>query len=294
MADDNLTTCPDNNETISLAKGNPSKIHDYCTNPQRQAKSCIWLCRKEGRSFFAWDVPIEDVENCFLTLHSSRWWSRFAFYDYVGARHIKLLRTKKESRGFPVIVKNVNHGEQITHMRQFLDGVELRDPHGCGVDKNGRRHAVDEQFCENQVMDDMGSMYCKALNYAQEENRMHKWTWMPEMLDYFWRHGVERDGLDFLQSSGFLLSYESLAYETYFDAEDPYGKSIDAFELVRGWRVRRLLWTTIAAIVIDICIVAVVTLLSGSGETGLAAGSYAAAVEALMMALLTLLNAVIT
>jgi hypothetical protein len=43
----------------------------------------------------------------------------------------------------------------------------------------------------------------------------------------------------------------------------------------------------------DICIVAVVTLLAGSGETGLAAGSYAAAIEALMMALLTLVSAVL-
>jgi hypothetical protein len=44
---------------------------------------------------------------------------------------------------------------------------------------------------------------------------------------------------------------------------------------------------------VDICIVAIVTLLVGSGETGLAAGSYAAAIEALLMALLTLVNAVL-
>jgi len=85
-----------------------------------------------------------------------------------------------------------------------------------------------------------------------------------------------------------------LAYETYHDAEDPYGKSINALELVSGWRVRRLLWTTFIAILADICIVAIVTLSSGSGGTGLAAGSYAAAVEALLMALLTLLSAIIT
>jgi hypothetical protein len=80
----------------------------------------------------------------------------------------------------------------------------------------------------------------------------------------------------------------------YTDAEDPYGKAIDALELVRGWRMRRLLWTTLAAIVVDICIIAIVTLLSRSGETGLAARSYAAAIQALLMALLTLLGAVST
>lgn len=83
-----------------------------------------------------------------------------------------------------------------------------------------------------------------------------------------------------------------LAYETYTDAEDPYGKAVNALELVRGWRIRRVLWTTLTAIVVDICIVAIVTLLSRSGETGLAAGSYAAAIQALLMALVTLLGAV--
>ena len=74
---------------------------------------------------------------------------------------------------------------------------------------------------------------------------------------------------------------------------DPYGKTVDALELVYGWQIRKLLWTTFATILVDICIVAIVTLLTGSGETGLAAGSYAAAIEALLMALLTLLGAVI-
>ena len=83
-----------------------------------------------------------------------------------------------------------------------------------------------------------------------------------------------------------------LAYETYTDAEDPYGKAVNALELVRGWRIRRVLWTTLTAIVVDICIVAIVTLLSRSGETGLAAGSYAAAIQALLMALVTLFGAV--
>jgi hypothetical protein len=89
------------------------------------------------------------------------------------------------------------------------------------------------------------------------------------------------------------LHISELAYETYYDAEDPYGKTVNALELVSGWRVRRLLWTTLMAIVLDICIVAIVTLLAGSGETGLAAVSYAAAIEALFIALLTLLSALV-
>ena len=75
---------------------------------------------------------------------------------------------------------------------------------------------------------------------------------------------------------------------------DPRGKAVDALKLISSWRVRRLLWTILKAIVLDVCIVAIVTLLTGSGETGLAAGSYAAAIEALLMAVLTLLSAVVS
>jgi hypothetical protein len=90
-----------------------------------------------------------------------------------------------------------------------------------------------------------------------------------------------------------LSKPSALAYDSWHDAEDLYGKTVDALELVSGWRIRRILWTTLAAIVLDIFIVAIVTLLTGSGETGLAAGSYAAAIEALLMALLTLLGAIV-
>jgi len=108
-----------------------------------------------------------------------------------------------------VVTKNVNHGEEVARMKQFLDSVELRDPMSCGVDVEGRRHAVDERCCENEVEDEFGGYpYCEALHHASETKRMRKWTWMPEMLDYFWRHGVERDGFDFLGGSGFLYSYK--------------------------------------------------------------------------------------
>jgi len=79
----------------------------------------------------------------------------------------------------------------------------------CGVDVEGRRHAVDERCCENEVEDEFGSHpYCEALHHALETKIMRKWMWMPEMLDYFWRYGVQRDGFDFLGGSGFLYSYK--------------------------------------------------------------------------------------
>ena len=63
--------------------------------------------------------------------------------------------------------------------------------------------------------------------------------------------------------------------------------------LVSGWRVRRLLWTILVTIVCDFCIVAVITLLSGAVDTGLAVGSYAVGIEALLLALLTMLSAIL-
>jgi hypothetical protein len=94
-------------------------------------------------------------------------------------------------------------------MQQVLNSIELQDPLGCVADAKGKRHAVNERDCGNQTEDEIGGgTYCEALKYASEAQGMRKWTWMPEMLDYFWRHGVERDGTEFLNGSGFLLSYE--------------------------------------------------------------------------------------
>ena len=107
-----------------------------------------------------------------------------------------------------MVAKRVTHGEEVARMKQYLDGVKPQDPIACGVDVKGRRHDVNERYCENQVEDDTCGPYCEVLNHAWETKRMRKWTWMPEMLDYFWRHGVESDGFDFLEGSGFLVSYE--------------------------------------------------------------------------------------
>lgn len=105
--------------------------------------------------------------------------------------------------------RDVNHNEEIARTQQILNGVELQDPLDCGVDAKGRRHAVDKRHCGNQVEDEIGGgMYCAALHCASEAQRIRKWTWMPEMLDYFWRHGLGQDGFEFLDGSGFLLSYE--------------------------------------------------------------------------------------
>ena len=84
-----------------------------------------------------------------------------------------------------------------------------------------------------------------------------------------------------------------LSEDRYQDAEDPFGKSMNALELISGWRVKRLFWTVLVAIVCDLCILAIVTLLGGGINTGLAVGSYAVGIEALLLASLTMLSAVL-
>jgi hypothetical protein len=77
--------------------GKPSKIHKYCITPERQDKTCIWLCRKQGRRAVAWDRPDEDPEKgsggTFRLLGSNPWWNRFAFYNCVGVRHAQVRQT---------------------------------------------------------------------------------------------------------------------------------------------------------------------------------------------------------
>ena len=84
-----------------------------------------------------------------------------------------------------------------------------------------------------------------------------------------------------------------MAYNIGPDAEEPYGTAINAIELVRGWKIKKLLWTTLIALVCNICVVAVATFASHSINTGLAAGGYATAFEAIPFTLLTMLSALI-
>lgn len=68
---------------------------------------------------------------------------------------------------------------------------------------------------------------------------------------------------------------------------------MNALELISGWRIRRLLWTVLLATACNICVVAIVTLVSNGIERGLAFGSYAVGIEALLLASLTMLSALL-
>ena len=88
--------------------------------------------------------------------------------------------------------------------------------------------------------------------------------------------------------------HRELRYDRYCDAADPLGKTIDAFELVKGWQVQHLLWILLVAVMIVVGTVAVCTPVFRNLQTGLAAGSSAVGIEAFVLGGLTLLSVVLS
>ena len=55
-----------------------------------------------------------------------------------------------------------------------------------------------------------------------------------------------------------ILRARSLRHDRFYDAANPYGKTIRAFKIVEGWRLRYLLLLVIGSLVYSICVVAVI------------------------------------
>jgi hypothetical protein len=89
------------------------------------------------------------------------------------------------------------------------------------------------------------------------------------------------------------LAYDSdLQYDTYEDAANPYGKSVNAFQIVEGWRIQYLLILVLASMVLSTCVVAITTAISNIGD-GLTAGSYALGLATVILVVLTVLSPIL-
>jgi hypothetical protein len=188
---------------------------------------------------------------------------------------------------------------------------DIRDPAGCGVTVEGRRH--DEQNkCGNLSSDLYGlSEHCaqNRLNELTVERESYKW--IPSMLEFYWQSGIGKKGQKFLQTTGFIYSYEyasslrwtgpkfancfdsSLEHDQYHDAASPYGKVVRAFLVVEGWHIHFLLTLVGIGLVLTICVVAVATAISHELDIGLTAGSYVGCLVTALIAIFTFLSAVI-
>jgi hypothetical protein len=84
-----------------------------------------------------------------------------------------------------------------------------------------------------------------------------------------------------------------LQWDKYFDAANPYGKTINAFKIIEGWHLRYLLCLFGSSVFCSICITAIITVAKQSFEAGLSAGSYTLALATVFLAVLTFLSAVL-
>lgn len=84
----------------------------------------------------------------------------------------------------------------------------------------------------------------------------------------------------------------NLAWDGWNDAASPYGKLIYGFQLIEGWHIRYLLCLIAGSLILSVCVVAVSTAILGNFEAGLTAGSYALALTAIGLAVLTFLSAI--
>lgn len=81
--------------------------------------------------------------------------------------------------------------------------------------------------------------------------------------------------------------------DRFTDAANPYGKTVFAFRLVEGWRVRYLLCLVAISLACSLGIIGIVTAADGSIEDGVTAGSYALGLAAVFLAVMTFLSAIL-
>jgi hypothetical protein len=134
------------------------------------------------------------------------------------------------------------------------------NPYECGVDITGNIHDGNDPRCAHSTIDPTTMEFCCRVQNARDvETQRDENQWLSPMLKYYWRNGIRSEGFAFLKKAGFVISYRFAAYlqkgysakltfahsrlcvDTFYDAACPYGKTVNAFMLVEGWRVRYLL-----------------------------------------------------
>lgn len=89
------------------------------------------------------------------------------------------------------------------------------------------------------------------------------------------------------------FTYRNLEFIRYGYAANPYSNTINAFAIEKGWHIRYILSLTAATVMGGICVVAIASVAQHSFESGIAAGSYALGLVAILLALLTLLSTIV-
>jgi hypothetical protein len=119
---------------------------------------------------------------------------------------MKFLETNKDGCRFRVIARSFEHGDEVTRLRKDLEATDdFVEPYSCGVNSKGERHP-DNERCPNWFEDDE-ACGCRVKGYMMGKRDMVQWMWMPAILDHYWSTDLGQDGLDYLESRGFVYTY---------------------------------------------------------------------------------------
>lgn len=81
--------------------------------------------------------------------------------------------------------------------------------------------------------------------------------------------------------------------DRYVDAAKPYGKTVNAFMVMEGWRIRHLVYLIAISLICSICVVAIATAVSHSLDAGLTAGTYAIGLATAALTAMTILSVIV-
>ena len=169
-----------------------------------------------------------------------------------------------------------------------------------------------EDYCPNYyIRDEEFDMVCgRRKDFKDMTMKRENLNWLSPMLEYYWQYGIAEVGLSFLRKKRLqrgirvrlptetfifclLNRFRSLVYNKYLDAANPYGQTILAFLVIEGWHIRLVLKLVGIGVFLTICVVSIVTAVSHSLDVGMTAGSYAASLLAVLLAVFAFLSAVI-
>lgn len=106
-----------------------------------------------------------------------------------------------------MIAKPVSHAEIVASVRGSWDDLATYDNQDqCSPNAEGKCHPP-EYECVNWVEGEYGCG-CKVQGRRMAELTMESMEWTPTLLDHYWEHGIEGPGMEFLERSKFVWSYE--------------------------------------------------------------------------------------
>lgn len=110
-----------------------------------------------------------------------------------------------------VCILEKSYSDDISRLDRAIH-LELEDAEQCecGINVNGKPEQVNG--CANETYDEWDAdTYCKIQRTRDLQQQQSDYLWLPSMLKYYWQHGVDDKGLDFLRRVGFVHSYAYVA-----------------------------------------------------------------------------------